>query len=118
MKKAYDHNGKWGELPVYSHEGAIPSEWNFDSDACPRLISHNDSLEVLVFDHDIEDGDWKNICVGISLDDLISSYIESEEGEDEEINKKARQGAINALERALQRLKNEPVRFFQPENQT
>jgi hypothetical protein len=78
-------------------------KWEFPDDHFPWLCDTSSGLDFVVTDWRItEAGDWGSIQVGISLDDLIDSFLDF--AADSE--KKDRHGrAVAALTRAIERLK-------------
>lgn len=104
----------WNGREVSGQEGPrdLPS-WDFPEEGFPWLGDTERGLEFVVADWRVFDGDWEMAMVGVCLDDLIDSFIETENGEDDERDALARRAtAISALERAIGTLKGAPLRIM------
>ena len=103
--------GKWAGRKVSVYEGPHPFVWDFNENEFPWLCEKTNELEFVVPDWNTGgDGDWEVVHVGINLKDLISSFIDTEEGlENKAEALERRRNAIAALQEAIDTLKTAPI---------
>ena len=99
----------WCGHGVSVQEGYVDmTKWGF-SDQFPWLCDGKDKLEIVVSDWDMVDGEWDYVQVGINFDDLLDEMFNLEDYEDTNDSDERRANVIAALERAITKLKTEPL---------
>lgn len=105
---------RWGETVVRVHDGPLTGtieEWELSIFDKPYITWTSEGLDFVSFDFDYDVGTRESIEIGISLDDLIEEFMDQEYDEEEKDAQARRAIAIDALERAANKLRTAPLRL-------